>query len=178
VAIERRMLAATAPSPVVGATSSRCYFKHRPLVQVVPVQQLPGLEEQSSPGEMHVHWLTLLSHPAMLALQSDQTPEHVSLHVPLTHVPLATNSPTLQLVPHVPQLVASVMRSTHVPLQVVVPAPQEHVPLTQVPFAPQPLPQVPQFVASVIKLTQPPLHSVSPGGHCDAHMPAEQTSLA
>jgi hypothetical protein len=114
-----------------------------------------------------------------LPLQLTQFGSQVTLQVPLEQVALATKfEPTsaLQLSQFGPHADASVIWSTQVPLHMAIPGAHAHVPLTHVPFVPQLCPHVAQLFASVIKLTQPPLHSVSPVGHCDTHIPAEQSS--
>jgi hypothetical protein len=119
-------------------------------------------------------------HPSSgLPLQFCQSGSHTTWHAPSTQLALATKfEPTsaLQLSQFGPHADASVIWSTQVPLHMAIPGAHEHVPFTQVPFVPQLCPHVAQLFASVIKLTQPPLHSVSPAGHCDTHIPAEQSS--
>jgi hypothetical protein len=77
------------------------------------------------------------------------------------------------LLAQLPQLLKSVIRSTHVPLQFVIPLGQPQVPPEHVPALGHAWPQAPQLLAFVWVLTQAPLHtSGAAPGH--AHWPPTQ----
>ena len=90
------------------------------------------------------------------------------------HAPAPHDLPPVQTLPHPPQLMGSVLVSTHaVPHRVSVP--QLHAPAVQLSPAGQTLPQLPQFFASVPTSTQAPEQFVVPVGHVAAQAPAAQT---
>jgi hypothetical protein len=95
---------------------------------------------------------------------------------------------SLQVVPHVPQLLLSVFESTHLPLQTLLPAvpsPHSHLPTLHIVGALQTVPQMPQLVGSVVgsmqtllqmilfwtsHLQTPAVH-VELAGHLFPHLP-------
>jgi hypothetical protein len=70
-----------------------------------------------------------------------------------------------QMLPHVPQLFESLVRSTQFPPQLVVPGGHVHVPDEHVWPPLQTFPHEPQLFWSVVKSMHTPLHSFVPCGH-------------
>ncbi len=97
------------------------------------------------------------------------------------HFPVTHPCPAEQVVPHVPQLLASVWRSEQVPAQFVVPVGHSHVPLTQTRFPPHTSPQSPQLFLLFSKSTHAGgvPHEVKPDAEQrTAHVPSLHTGSA
>jgi hypothetical protein len=129
----------------------------RGAAQSVPPQVHVPVDEQPLPGQQS----------ASLVEPAAQAAPPLQLQLPSTHI-----SPGLHSLRQVPQLKASVLRSTQPsPGQQVCPAPQpEPLPHWQTPpahcsSAPQALPQRPQFRASERTRTQAPSQQSSFGPH-------------
>jgi hypothetical protein len=78
-------------------------------------------------------------------------------------------------VPHAPQLLKSLLVSTHLSLQFVIPAGHEHVPFVHTPPAGHLLVQAPQLLVLLERSMQALPQFVWPGGHSVVHWPPAQT---
>jgi len=92
-------------------------------------------------------------------------------HEPATHV-----CPALHARPHIPQLLALVLVSTHAPEQSICPAGHVvvHAPITHDCPALHARPHIPQLLALVLVSTHAPEQSTCPAGQVDEHAPITQ----
>jgi hypothetical protein len=95
----------------------------------------------------------------------------------LVHTPFVHVLPPAHTFPQEPQLLLSVLVSTHWLLQAVSPAPQTsaHTPFVHAVPAPHTFPQEPQLLLSELVFTHELPHFVSPPAQKSVHTPFEQT---
>jgi hypothetical protein len=106
------------------------------------------------------------------------------MHVEAMHAPATQLSPDGHTLPHAPQLLGSLVRSTHLPLQTVpVHVEEVHSPATQLSPAGQTVPHAPQLLgSSAVSTSQPsaacPSQSARPGAQSTMwHCPAVQAAI-